>query len=77
MRHDAAGFRIHCGNDIDAGGAADIADRPARAAGDIGAKIRVPAQLQRGEFSVRIQGQFRGDAHFACLLVGEQTFGAV
>ncbi len=74
---DAARLRVHRRDVIDAGGAADIADRPTGAAGDIGAEIRVPAQPQRGEFVLGIEPQFHRDAHLARLLVGEEALGAI
>ncbi len=57
VRHDAAGFRVDRRDVIHAGGAADIADRPAGAAGHIRTQVHVPAQPQRGEFAVRRPGR--------------------
>ncbi len=74
---DAARLSVDCGDLVDAGGAADVADRPTGAAGHVGTEIHVPAQFQRGEFVLGIQRQFDCDAHLARLLIGQEAFGAI
>ncbi len=74
---DSAHLGRDRGNDVGAGDASDIADWPTGAAGAIRTQIGVPAQLQCGDFVVRIKAELRDDAHFARLFIGQKAFGAV